>query len=140
MLAALHSEDVVKRYGGRRDANEREIIDALERAGAVVAQVDGPAGFPDLVVQHGGRLLLVEVKDVRTGHGHKRAMRGRHDDTDPRFRELTPAQVQWWRRWIAHGGHVPTIVHYVDEALAAIGAVTPADNGSPGGAGVRQLR
>jgi hypothetical protein len=49
----------INRYAKRRDANEREIIEALEGRGHMVKQDD----FVDLVVQRpDGKIVLLEVK------------------------------------------------------------------------------
>jgi hypothetical protein len=112
----------------RRDECEVAIVLALRAAGCAVQPLNDD-GVPDLLVSRGGRLELLECKDVRTGHGHVRAMRGKHDDPDPRYRELTPVQVAWWRRWEAACGRPPVIVHDVDEALAAM--LSPIATGLP---------
>lgn len=119
----------MRRFRGsmRRDENEPEIIAALEAAGAVVRRLDPP--MPDLLISFRGTLDLLEVKFVREGHGHARPMRGKHDDPDPRYRELTPTQVKWWRAWEAAEGKPPALVHDAAEALAVIGA-TPAGSGN----------
>lgn len=49
----------LKRYAVKRDANEPEIIDALEKAGAMVTQLDRPV---DLLVDYRQRWRLLEVK------------------------------------------------------------------------------
>lgn len=49
----------LNRYAAKRDANEQEIIDALERVGADVTQLDEPA---DLLVDFRGTWHLLEVK------------------------------------------------------------------------------
>jgi hypothetical protein len=123
------------RRAAKRDAVEPLIVLALERRGYAVAKVSD-SGHPDLLVSRGGNVWLIECKDIHPEHGRKRALRGKHDDPDPRFRELTPAQVRWWRRWVAAGGKMPVIVHGVDEALAAVGAFKPAgsDTRADGGA------
>ena len=48
-------------YAQRRDKNEREIIDALESAGASVIQMDKSAGF-DLLVFYMWKIYVAEVK------------------------------------------------------------------------------
>lgn len=51
----------LNRYAKRRDANEREIIQALEARGYLVKQDD----FVDLVVQRqDGKIVLLEVKSA----------------------------------------------------------------------------
>ena len=52
------------RRAARTDANHREIVDALRKVGASVADTSSIGlGFPDLVVGFRGRNLLLEVKD-----------------------------------------------------------------------------
>ena len=48
------------RQTGAPDANEAEIISALQDRGAIVLVLDRPV---DLVVGYGGRWVLAEVKD-----------------------------------------------------------------------------
>jgi hypothetical protein len=48
-----------RRIAAKRDANELEIIDALERAGAQVTQLDSPV---DLLVDYREEWHLLEVK------------------------------------------------------------------------------
>lgn len=101
------------RRAAKRDANEREIIDALESAGAAVAQLSGE-GIPDLLVSYRNDLTLLEVKD--RGKPTRVAHRRNRDGTmSP---ALMPAQVVWWKRW---NGKPPVIVCTPEEALAAIG-------------------
>lgn len=104
------------RFARKRDANERAIITALRAAGCAVTQLEG-AGVPDLAVEKAGVMRLVEVKDVKPGAVS--VHRGKNnDDDDPAYRELTAAQVKWWRSW---NGTPPVIVHDVAEALAVFG-------------------
>jgi len=49
----------VRRYGNRRDANEQEIVDALEAIGATVYRLDRPC---DLLVGYRAHNFLIEVK------------------------------------------------------------------------------
>jgi hypothetical protein len=88
------------RYAARRDANEPDIIDALEAIGCSVQQLDGD-GVPDLLVGRAGVNWLLEVKD-----GDKPASK----------RMLTASQVDWHRSW---NGHVD-VVESVNEALEAV--------------------
>ena len=82
---------------GKRDANQAEIVKALESVGASVLDLaDVGRGCPDLLVGYAGREWLMEIK---TQHG-----------------ELLPDQVDFIRTW--HGAvHV---VRSIDEALAVI--------------------
>lgn len=123
----------MRRYGGRRDANERAIIDALTRVGAAVQQLEPPA--PDLLVSYRDILYLIEVKDADAGLAARSPHR--RNSLEGPMAALTPSQVTWWMHW---RGKAPVIVMTVDEALAAIGALTPADSGSLGGADGRQMR
>ncbi len=50
--------------GKRRDANEGEIIEALEAVGAQVWQISGRA-LPDLLVWRQGRPIVMEVKTAK---------------------------------------------------------------------------
>lgn len=99
----------------RRDANEREIVAALESAGASVQRLDA-AGVPDLLVGFRGETFLIEVKNPESTKGAlaggvRRKGRGC----------LTPDQVAWFGAW--RGGRIHEVVN-IHEALAAIGALT----------------
>ena len=52
------------RKAAKRDANEREIIDALEAHGVSVTQLS-QEGVPDLLCSYRGRWFLVEVKSEK---------------------------------------------------------------------------
>ena len=54
------------RRAAKRDANEREIIDALEKAGCTVWQVNH-AGLPDLYVMRAGAAYWLECKAAKGG-------------------------------------------------------------------------
>lgn len=47
----------------RRDANEADIVDALERRGVTVIRLSGP-GVPDLLTYYRGRWLPLEIKSA----------------------------------------------------------------------------
>lgn len=79
------------RYAAKRDANERDIIDALEKVGCAVEQLD----VVDLLVFRAGEFRLLEVK-ARKG-------------------KLTPRQVAFRRRFPVH------VVRTPREALMAVG-------------------
>jgi Holliday junction resolvase len=89
------------RRAARRDDGEREIIDALRKAGAYVKQVNDE-GLADLLVWHGGRTLILEVKD-----GKK----------PPSARKLTEAEQKFHNEW---PGDNLFIVNSVEEALALL--------------------
>ena len=88
------------RRAAKTDANQREIIAALEAVGAsVFPSFRLGGGFPDLVVGFRGVTYLLEVK-TPTGR-------------------LTPAEARFFAQWRGHAA----VVRSVDEALRAIGAV-----------------
>ena len=82
-------------YANRRDANEREIIAALERAGCVVDRVERRPY--DLVVGRGYQNFLLECK----------AKKG----------ALRASQTQFRRRWFGQYA----VVRSPEEALRAVG-------------------
>lgn len=55
-----------------RDANEREIQQALENLGALVIPIRArQAGIPDLIAGFNGKFVLIEVKDGKGGRVSK---------------------------------------------------------------------
>ena len=83
---------------GKRDANQAEIVKALESVGASVLDLaDVGRGCPDLLVGYAGREWLMETK-TRRG-------------------KLTPCQIKFIQSW--HG--VVYVVPGPEEALAVIG-------------------
>jgi hypothetical protein len=84
---------------GKRDGNERPIIDALEKVGATVTPLS-QEGVLDLLVGFRGVVRLLEVKD--------------------KGGSLTDAQIKFIEKWDGYPLHV---VWNVDEALRAIGAI-----------------
>lgn len=83
----------------RTDANQKEIVEAMRRMGALVAVTSSLGqGFPDLVVGMGRILKLVELKD-----GSK----------PPSARRLTEDEAAFHARW---GEHVLTLLS-VEEAI-----------------------
>jgi hypothetical protein len=87
------------RHANRRDAIEREVINALERVGCTVQQLNGK-DIPDLLVGRARRNYLMEVKDPETG-------------------KLSPGQRTWHDAW---NGEVEEI-HGVDDALRVVGVM-----------------
>lgn len=86
------------RLAARVDANQREIVDALRRAGAFVwdcSRLGG--GFPDLFVVFRGAAYLLECK----------APQGHLTEREREFALMCPLPVR--------------VVRSADEALAAIG-------------------
>ena len=109
-----------------RDANEPEIVKALEAAGATVTRLN-EAGVPDLLVGYQGKTKLLEVKRPvtkttgKTTGGATRPVNGGNGI-------LTEAQLKWWNgdgKRPPWQGDPPVVVNNVDEALAAIGAPVP---------------
>lgn len=86
------------RYALRKDANQGEIVQALEAIGCDVLVVHEPT---DLIVGRNGLTMLLEVKD-----GKKRAS----------ARKLTPNQRKFHGSW---RGHKATVTCQ-DEAIAAV--------------------
>lgn len=88
-------------YGGRkkkRDANELEIVQALENIpGVMVVPIDKPV---DLLVGYNGNTFLLEVKNPD----------GKN--------KLEPDQVDFIEEWPGDTVHV---VRTIDEALTALG-------------------
>lgn len=92
----------LNRYAKRRDANEREVIDALLAVGCSVLQTDGV----DLVVGYRGVNYLIEVKD------------GSKPKSE---RKLTKAQLDLRQSW--RGQY--SVVESVDQALCVISGMGP---------------
>ena len=86
----------LKRYGNQRDANEPEIVKALEQIGCSVMRLDTPC---DLLVGRQGRTFLLEVKSA-TG-------------------TLTPDQEKFTDTWRGQFN----VVRSVDDAIAAVWGV-----------------
>lgn len=95
------------RTAAKRDANEKEIIDALEQVGAKVKRLNDP-DVPDLIVGFRGDLYLLEVKD---------------GSRPPSQRKLRTGQQRFFDEWI---GFKIVKVESIDQALRAINAVTSA--------------
>lgn len=89
------------RIAARRDANEKEIIDALEREGCLVHRVNDANGFPDLVVKSPFGFYALEVK----------APKGK----------LKPSQERFMAKWHGCVGIDVFVVRNVNEALISCG-------------------
>ena len=96
-------------FARQRDANEPDIVKALQAAGAAVQKLGG-TGVPDLLVGYKGELFLIEVKNPNAKGGGK---------YNTGYGCLTDAQTKWWATW---RGRAPVIVYTPDDALRAIGA------------------
>ena len=88
----------LSRYAKKRDANESDIVTALELVGCSVLQGD----HPDLIVGRAGRSYLLEVK--KPGY---------------RDSDLKPSQKLMLATWNGHYA----IVTSPNEALKAIGLI-----------------
>lgn len=93
------------RFAARVDANQAQIVSALEAAGATVQSLASlGAGCPDLLAGFQGRDFLLEVKNPKQA---------------PNKRKLTVPQAKWHIGWRG-------TVHVVltpDDALRVIGAI-----------------
>jgi hypothetical protein len=87
-------------YKNNRDANEREIVDALQAAGCYVQQMDRKDGYDLMVVNHNG-IFIMEVKNPL------------------RKWVLTPAELNLSNKMSAHGQRY-WIIEYIEEALNAV--------------------
>jgi len=77
----------IARYAAKRDANEAQLVDALQRLGWSVLKVSEP-GAPDLVCGRGAALVLVEVK------GDKGQLRASQRRFRERWRGPAPVVVR----------------------------------------------
>ena len=89
------------RRAARRDDNEKDIIQAMRTEGAYV-KVINDEGLFDLLVNHRGETMLIEVKD-----GSK----------PPSARRLTEAEQKFHHEW---PGSDLYIINSVEEALALL--------------------
>lgn len=92
-------ESRTMRRAARRDANEAQIVEALEYAGATVARLN-EKDIPYLLVGFRGDDYLLEVKDG--------------------YNKLSPGQKAFHAHW---RGKTIAVVRSVEDALEAIGAI-----------------
>ena len=91
---------------GKQDNNQKDVVDALEKAGALVLDMTHVAnGFPDLLVGIRGKFILMEIKNLKTAYGRK---------------GLNPNQVAWHAKW---QGYPISLVDGPEAALRAIGCI-----------------
>jgi hypothetical protein len=84
------------------DANQRQVVEGLQKFGASVAVLSTVGhGIPDVVVGFRGKNFLLELKD---------------GDKVPSARKLTPAQEMWHAAWKGH----TAVVHSLEEAIREI--------------------
>jgi hypothetical protein len=74
--AGLAAAKSIMKYGGRKDANHSEMIQALEKMGVCVIDTSRMGcGFPDLIISipphSAGCLLLADIKNPKTRYGRK---------------------------------------------------------------------
>ena len=92
------------RKRGRVDANQKEVVEWLRKAGATVQSLANIGnGCPDLLVGYHGKNYLMEIKD---------------GDKVPSARKLTKDEITWHKEW---QGEVH-IVERPEAALLLIGA------------------
>jgi Holliday junction resolvase len=84
------------RQAAKRDANEQQIVGALEAVGCIVHRLS-QKGIPDLLVGRQGATYLIEVKELKGS--------------------LTDDQKYFFETWRGHA----VIVRTVEEAMEAIG-------------------
>lgn len=92
----------LNRYNPKRDGNETEIVEALEKVGAVVHRLSDK-DVPDLLVGYDGKTYLLEVKN-----GDKA--------------QLTKGQQNFFKKWI---GGKAIVVRTPEQAVEAIGGEMP---------------
>jgi hypothetical protein len=81
-------------YGNKRDANEPEIVEALQAAGASVYRLDQPV---DLLIGYRGKCIIAEVKMPKAGPNKN--------------------QLKFFSEW---RGATPPILRSVDDALTLL--------------------
>lgn len=70
---------------GQKDANQDELVAALEAGGcAVIDMHERGGGFPDLIVHHRNKTHLVEIKNPANWYGKKKGSRN---------------QIRWAEKW-----------------------------------------
>lgn len=115
----------MSRWARSRDANEPDIVKALEAVGASVQRTYGMEGEPDLLVGYLGRNYLIEVKNPATrAAGNKGTLLHVADvapggEFEGMDRALRKQQAIWHRKW---KGQAPAIVRTEHEAMAVIAA------------------
>lgn len=108
---------------GKRDANHRDIVEALTRAGCSVMDTGGVGhGFPDVVVGVRGMTYLLEIKREWGKAGVTRTARA--------TRERQEAFRASWR------GHPVQVVTSPESALRAVGVLKSASEDRAGMANV----
>lgn len=94
------------RRAAKIDRNQPEIVKALRAVGAKVMPMHFVgSGFPDLLVNYRGRLVLLEVKD---------------GDNIPSRKKLTPDERDFFDEF-NHPGQVVYLVESVDDAFKVCG-------------------
>ena len=100
-LAALAKTSI---YGAKKDANHKEIIEFIQKAGAPYIDLSPlGCGVPDVLVEVRGSLQLWEIKNINTSYGKK---------------GLNKNQKAWAEKW---KGVPVRIIYNVDDALKSLG-------------------
>jgi len=89
------------RYNARVDANQKEIVKALEKIGCVVEVIGKPL---DLLVGYRHHNFLIEVKNPESNYG--------------RYGGSTDAQTAFKTRWRAQGQF--RVLHTAEEAIELV--------------------
>lgn len=90
------------RRAAKKDRNHPEIVAALRKVGCNVLDLGAVGkGCPDLLVERGTVMWLMEVKDGKR---------------PPSERKLTPDQVEFHQKW----GRVVFVVTSVEEAIKTV--------------------
>lgn len=93
------------RYVKIKDHNHDELVSVLIQLGGRVIDMSGVGDkFPDLLVLCGERLLIVEVKNLKTGYGK---------------RGLNPGQREFATWWHCEGGTV-YVIHNADDCRTLV--------------------
>jgi hypothetical protein len=98
--AGMAASGAKMKYGAKKDANHKIIVEALQSAGAYVLDMSHVGkGFPDLIVGFQSQTILMEIKNPKTSYGKK---------------GLNKNQIIWRDQW--RGGEV-FVVTSEEEAL-----------------------
>lgn len=107
LRAGAAAKRMSMKYGVKKDANHKEVVEALRAAGvSVIDMAHVGSGFPDLICGANGLTVLVEIKNKKTAYGR---------------RGLNKLQQAWKNAWT---GGPYAIVDSPEAALRAMGVVT----------------
>ncbi|SEO78270.1 hypothetical protein [Nitrosovibrio sp. Nv6] len=101
---------MTRKYGAKKDANHKEIVDAFEKLGACVLDMSTlGSGVPDILVMCKGTPYMVDIKNPKTGYGK---------------RGLNQNQKEWAAEW--KGGPVymiSTVDQVTDMVNGRLGSI-----------------